>query len=99
MKLKPVDLDPFDFNLSWIAQGARDMKAGLFGADSFQEPPPGEVSPVARELFQRLKNSFNGQLPVFTPPQPTRKACPNCRGYNLESSWCETCDRKGYIEE
>lgn len=26
------------------------------------------------------------------------KPCPKCRGYNLESQWCNHCNKTGYIK-
>lgn len=27
------------------------------------------------------------------------RLCPNCRGYNLERQWCQTCKTLGYLED
>jgi len=40
------------------------------------------------------------QLRIYSPlPVMVRlvETCPSCRGYNLESQWCDVCKRTGVI--
>jgi hypothetical protein len=34
---------------------------------------------------------------LFGYSQQTMRACPSCRGYGLESQWCDHCKRAGIV--
>lgn len=59
--------------------------------------PPAPEPDVIGTIHRYGRTAEGGSVNAANSYWSRMRVCPACRGYNLERSWCDVCDRKGVI--